>query len=41
MLRIPGLDQWVKDLALTQAAMLVTDVAQIWHYCGYGVDLQL
>ena len=30
---IPGLDQWVKDLAL-QAAVEVADTAQIWHCCG-------
>ena len=34
---IPGLNQWVKDLALLQAATWVTDVARIptllwlWH----------
>ena len=27
---IPGLDQWVKDLALPRAA------AQIWRCCGWG-----
>ena len=26
---IPGLDQWVKDLALPQAVLQVEDVAQI------------
>ena len=38
---IPGLSQWVKDLALPQAAGYVTDVAQIWHCCGCGVGHQL
>ena len=32
---IPGLTQWVKDMALTQAAAQAADVAQIpallWH----------
>ena len=28
-----------KDLALSQAAVRVTDVAQIWHCCGCGVGL--
>ena len=31
---IPGLAQWVKDLALPQAVVYVTDVAQIWCCCG-------
>ena len=31
---IPGLSQWVKDPVLQ-------DVAQIPHYYGYGVGLQL
>ena len=30
---IPGLAQWVKDLALPQAA----NVAQIWCCCGCGI----
>ena len=38
---IPGLTQWVKDLALLQAAMEVTDVARIWRCCGCGVGQQL
>ena len=33
------LTQWVKDLLLPRAAAQVTDVAWIWHYCGYGVGL--
>ena len=33
---IPGLDQWVKDLVLPQAAAWVTDMAQILHCCGVG-----
>ena len=36
---IHGLTQWVKDLALPQAA--AWDVAWIWCSCGYGVDRQL
>ena len=32
----PGLTQWVKDLALQQAAAQVTDAAQIWRCCGCG-----
>ena len=38
---IPGLAQWVKDLALLQAASQVTDVAQILRGCGCGVGWQL
>ena len=34
---IPGLAQWVKDLALPQAAAWVTDVAQIPRCCGCDV----
>ena len=30
---IPGLTQWVKDLALPQAAVQVTDVAEIQSCC--------
>ena len=37
---IPGLNQWVKDLALPQAAAQVEDMAWIQRFCGYGVDLQ-
>ena len=37
---IPGLTQWVKDLAFPQTVVSVIDVAQIWHCCGCGVDLQ-
>ena len=33
---LPGLAQWVKDLALLQAAAYVTDVAWIPHCCGCG-----
>ena len=38
---IPGLAQWVKDLALPQAVVQVTDTAWIWCYCviGYSSDL--
>ena len=34
---IPGLTQWVRDLALPQAAAYVADMAQIWHCCGCGI----
>ena len=34
---IPGLDQWVKDLVLPQAAGQVADVAWIPHCFGCGV----
>ena len=32
----PGLTQWVKDPALPQAVVWVTNMAQIWHCCGCG-----
>ena len=38
---ITGLAQWVKNLVLLQAAVQVTDVAQIQHCCGCGAGLQL
>ena len=38
---IPGLVQWVKDLALLQTVVQVTDVAWIWCCCGYGISLQM
>ena len=38
---IPGLTQWVKDPPLLWAMVLVSDMAQIWHCCGYGVGWQL
>ena len=40
---IPGLAQWVKDLALPQAAAYIKDAAQIWycHGCGVGWQPQL
>ena len=38
---IPGLDRWVKDLALPRAAAQVTDMAQIWRCCGSGIGWQL
>ena len=38
---IPALTQWVKDLALLQPAVQVTDVAQIPHCCGCGIGWQL
>ena len=33
---IPGLMQWVKDLALPRAVAQVTDAARIWCCCGCG-----
>ena len=40
---IPGLAQWIKDPALSQAGVQVTDGAWIWgcHGCGTGLQLQL
>lgn len=38
---IPGLHQWVKDLALQQTVAWVADEAQIWCGCGHGVGWQL
>ena len=40
---IPGFAQWVKDLVLMQAMVLVADAAQILHCygCGIGQWLQL
>ena len=38
---IPGLVQWVKNKALLKAVAWVADVAQILHYCSYGIDLHL
>jgi len=38
---IPGLAQWVKDPALSQAEAQVTDAAQIWLCCGCGVGWRL
>ena len=38
---IPGLLQWVKDLALPWAVVWVTDVAWIWCCYGVGQRLQL
>ena len=38
---IPGLIQWVKDTALLQALVYVTDAAQIPCSHDYGVGLQL
>ena len=34
---MPGITQWVKDMALLQALLLVTDMAQIWCH-GWGVS---
>ena len=33
---IPGLTQWVKDLALPGAVVQITDPARIWRCCGCG-----
>ena len=38
---IPGLAQWVKDLALRRAVVQVADVDRIPSCCGSGVGLQL
>ena len=34
---VPGLAQWVKDLAVLWAVVQVTDIAQISSHCGCGV----
>ena len=34
---IPGLAQWVMDLALSWAVVLVIDATRILRYCGCGV----
>ena len=41
MALIPGLIQWVRDLALPLAVVYVADVAAILHCCGCGVGLKL
>ena len=38
---IPGLDQWVKDLALPHLAVKVACVARIWWCCDCGVGQHL
>ena len=38
---ISGLAQWVKDLVVAQAAVYVTDAAQILGCCGCGRQVQL
>ena len=38
---IPGLIQWVKDMALLRAVMQVADAAWILHCCGSGIGWQL
>ena len=38
---IPGLTQWVKDLASLWAVVWVPDTAQTWSCCGCGVGRQL
>ena len=37
---IPGLAPWVKEPALLQALVEVTNAAWIWHYCDYGIGLR-
>ena len=37
---IPGFTQWIKDLALLWAAVLVADVAWIWCCCGCAIGWQ-
>ena len=36
---IPGLAQWVKDLALLQAAVKAADIAWIPRCCGCGCGI--
>ena len=36
---IPGLAQWVKDMALLQGEAQVVDAAWIWCCCGCGVGM--
>ena len=36
---IPGLAQWVEDLALPQTVVYVANVAWIWHCHGCSVGL--
>ena len=38
---IPGLAQWIKDLALLRAVVWVEDAAQIPRCCGSGMGWQL
>ena len=38
---ILGLAQWVKYLVLLQATPKATEVAWIWHCCGYGIGWQV
>ena len=38
---IPGLTQWIKDLALPCAVAQIKDVAPMWHYCGCGYSSDL
>ena len=38
---IPGLAQWLKDLALSSAVVYVADVVRLWCCCGCGVGRQL
>ena len=38
---IPGVTQWVEDLALLRAGVYVLDAAQILCCCGQGIGWQL
>ena len=38
---IPGLAQWVKDLALPGAVVSVANMVGIWHCCGCGMGRNL
>ena len=37
----PGLAERVEDPELLWAVVEVTDVAQIQHFCGFGIGLRL
>ena len=38
---IPGLAQWVKNLALPWTVMHIADVARVWRCCGCVVGWRL